>query len=172
MNKQELIEKVNKIAIDTPFPNAKIVDHSEVIKLIEQLDKPQKVTVPQIVADYIKYAKEVGWDLLEAMKNVPYEDNAEFRKWFYKGSNVEVFAAAWVNGFHIIEKEKRYLVKMKNIHNYSSILKRDDITKKYFFGNEVQMCASSSTHTRKELEEAGFGEVFNSQLFEVDEVYE
>ena len=27
-------------------------------------------------------------------------------------------------------------------------------------------------HTRKELEEAGFGEVFNSPLFEVEEVEE
>lgn len=54
----------------------------------------EKVTVPQFVADYIEYAKEVGWDLLQAMKNVPYEDNAEFRKWFYKGGNVEVFTRA------------------------------------------------------------------------------
>ena len=57
MNKQELIdfiEKVNKIAIDTPFPNAKIVDHSEVIKLIEQLDeRKEKVTLPRTVANWI-----------------------------------------------------------------------------------------------------------------------
>lgn len=39
MTTQELIEKINKIAIETPFPNSKIVDHLEVIKLIEQLEE-------------------------------------------------------------------------------------------------------------------------------------
>ena len=31
---------------------------------------------------------------------------------------------------------------------------------------------TKAKHTRKELEEAGFGEVFNSPLFEVEEVEE
>lgn len=52
------------------------------------------------------------------------------------------------------------------------MLKRDDITGERFFGSEAQMFASSMIHTRKELEEAGFGEVFNSPLFEVEEVEE
>ena len=52
MKKQKLIEKINKIAIETPFPKSKIVDHLEVIKLIEQLDEPEKVKVPQFVADW------------------------------------------------------------------------------------------------------------------------
>lgn len=59
---------------------------------------------------------------------------------------------------------------MKNIHSYSSTLKHDDITGEYFFGNEVQMCASSSTHTRKELEEADFGWVFDCEGIEIEEV--
>lgn len=126
--------------------------------------------IPQIVADYIKYAKEVGWDLLEAMKNVPYEDNAEFRKWFYKGSNVEVFAAAWVNGFHIIEKEKRYIVKIKGLISNYSVLKYQSLDNSWFMGGEQEYDFFKFKHTRKELEEAGFGEVFNSPLFEVEEV--
>ena len=73
---------------------------------------------------------------------------------------------------YTVKKEPRYIVKMKNIHSYSSTLKRDDITKEYFFGNEVQMCASSSTHTRKELEQAGFGWIFDCKGIEVKEVKE
>ena len=42
MNKQELIEKINEIATETPFPDSKIVDLSEAIELIEQLDEPIK----------------------------------------------------------------------------------------------------------------------------------
>ena len=50
MNKQELIEKINGIATDTPFANAKIVDHSEVIELIKQLDEPQPIKLKNVTA--------------------------------------------------------------------------------------------------------------------------
>ena len=116
--------------------------------------------------------KKVSWNLLEAMKNVPYEDNAEFRKWFYKGSNVDVFARAWLDGYEV-EKWKRYLVKMKGIEGHNSYLKYNKNLKHWYFGslfiynNDVD---TRTYHTSKELEEAGFGEAFNSPLFEVEEV--
>lgn len=37
-------------------------------------------------------------------------------------------------------------------------------------GNDSEIQHARLYHTRKELEEAGFGEVFDSQLFEVEEV--
>lgn len=132
---------------------------------LEGLIEREKVEVPQIVADYIKYAKENGWDLLEAMKNVPYEDNAEFRKWFYKGSNVEVFARAWLDGYEV-KKEKRYLVSLKN---GQPLVKSQAGTALYFSQNII---AGNYKFTRKELEEAGFGDVFNNPLFEIEEVEE
>lgn len=138
---------------------------------LEGLIEREKVEVPQIVADYIKYAKENGWDLLEAMKNVPYEDNAEFRKWFYKGSNVEVFARAWLDGY-TVEKEKRYLVKIIGIKDYDSYLNYREEEKVWTIESKMEVDAIRTGHTRKELEEAGFGEVFNSPLFEVEEVEE
>lgn len=36
--------------------------------------------------------------------------------------------------------------------------------------NKIEYDMQTKTNTRKELEEAGFGEVFNSPLFEVEEV--
>lgn len=127
----------------------------------------EKVTIPQFVADWINKAKGLGKSLYYALDHSPEEVNL----WFCEdeANYQNIFARAWLDGY-TVKKEPRYIVKMKNIHSYSSTLKRDDITKEYFFGNEVQMCASSSTHTRKELEQAGFGEVFNSPLFEVEEV--
>jgi hypothetical protein len=130
----------------------------------------EKVTVPQFVADYIKDAKYYEWDLDDVFDHIAEEsEESEIYKWFYTLGNVDVFARAWLDGYEV-KKEKRYRVKMKNIHSYSSILKLDDIAGEYFFGSELKMCASSSAHTRKELEDAGFGEVFNSPLFEVEEV--
>ena len=163
MNKQELIVRIKRL--DEPYLKSGLI-----LELIEQLDEPQKPVVPQFVADWIEYAKFEDYHLLGAMDSIAISGRKNLDEWFRSDDdNMEIFARAWLDGYEV-EKEKRYLVKMKNIHSYSSILKRDDITKEYFFGSEVQMCASSSTHTRKELEEAGFSEVFNSPLFEVEEV--
>ena len=156
-----LNEILNGLGSD--FGSKKYRDGYEQGKL-EGLIEREEVEVPQIVADYIKYAKTTEWDLKEAMKNVPYEDNAEFRKWFYKGSNVEVFARAWLDGY-TVEKEKRYTVKMR-------------ATKQPLFYNSMEnrlffsLGKLATQFTFKQLEEAGFGEVFNSPLFEVEEVEE
>ena len=178
MNKQELIESINHLPSDCSRPRP-MIDKLTTLELIKLLDEPQKVTVPQFVADWIEYCKEHNFTLFgcldpangfESLAGETFEgDVRKCIRWCRKESNN--FARAWLDGY-TVEKEKRYRVKMKNIHSYSSILKLDDITEEYFFGSEVQMCASSSAHTRKELEEAGFGEVFNSPLFEVEEVTE
>ena len=129
----------------------------------------EKVTVPQFVADYIKYAKESDWDLIDAMKGINYEDYDDLMKWFYKDTNQETFALAWINGYEV-EKEKRYLVKMKGIPENDRYLRLGKNTKLWWFGMKYN--DGSAEHTRKELEQAGFGEVFNSPLVEVEEVAE
>lgn len=133
-------------------------------------DKPQKVTVPLFVADYIESEKDSECGLLGSMKDVPYEDNAELRKWFYKGGNVEVFARAWLDGYEV-EKEKRYLVKAKGVC-FNSCLIFEKVNKKWLFSSIYEVDHQRGCHTRKELEEAGFSKVFNSPLFEVEEVEE
>ena len=173
MNKQELIERIENLpCFEGPIACTVTVNREWILNSIEQLDQPQKVQVPQFVADYIKDAKYYEWDLDDVFDHITEESGgSEISEWFYTLGNVDVFARAWLDGY-TVEEEKRYRVKMKNMHSYSSILKLDDITGEYFFGSEVQMCASSSDHTRQELEDAGFGEVFDSQLFEVEEVTE
>ena len=126
----------------------------------------EKVTVPQFVANYIKYAKESDWDLIDAMKGVSYEDYDDLMKWFYKDNNQEIFALAWINGY-TVEKEKRYFVRLKHAGISNSLLKRTP-KGEWWFG--INFDDESQAHTRKELEEAGFGEVFDSPLFEVEEV--
>ena len=132
-------------------------------------EEPKKVKVPQIVADYIKYTKDADWDLQEAMDDVAYEDNKDLRKWF--NNNIETFVRAWLDGYEI-EQEKRYLVKMKGVKDIMGFLNFGWITKLWFMGDEKNLYGCRTHHTRRELEEAGFGEVFNSPLFEVEEVEE
>lgn len=170
MKKKELVktlmERMQKFGYFPSFTNVKVF-----IREYEKMTKPepQKPVVPQFVADWIEYVR--GWNkgLLYALANA----SDEVLAWLCvdKLKRQELFARAWLDGYEV-EKEKRYIVKMKNIHSYSSTLKCDDITREYFFGSEVQMCASSSAHTRKELEEAGFGWVFDCEGVEVQEVEE
>lgn len=56
MNKKELIDYCESLKGDlNKFING--IDVNKIIKKIEQLDEPQKVTIPQFVADYIDFKK-------------------------------------------------------------------------------------------------------------------
>ena len=170
MNKQELIEKyksslnkVHKVYGDYYKTEA----YEEVLKDLKQLDEPQKPVVPQIVADYIEYTKATDWDLQEAMDDVAYEDNKDLRKWF--NDNIETFARAWLDGYKV-EKEKRYLVKIIGITNYNSYLNYHKRENKWTIESCMETDAISTKHTRKELESAGFGWVFDCPGIEIEEV--
>lgn len=181
MNKQELIKKINEIATETPFPDAKIVDHSEIIKLIEQLDEPQKPVVPQFVADWYEENKDdFETNLFNTIGLVirDFEDGdlSAFEEWILDKHKAPFQTLVNMHQFgYEVEKEKRYLVKMKGIEGHNSYLKYNKNLTHWYFGslfiynNDVD---TRTYHTRKELEEAGFGEVFTSPLFEVEEVEE
>ena len=173
MNNQELIKKYEKLEGVCTDPGAEIA-RLIFLEDLRELDEPQKVTVPQIVADYIEYAKDCDWDLIDAMKGIGYEDCDDLLKWFYKDKNQETFARAWLDGYEV-EKEKRYLVKMKGIEGHNSYLKYNKNLTHWYFGslfiynNDVD---TRTYHTRKELEEAGFGWVFDCEGIEIEEVEE
>lgn len=169
MNKQELIERIK--GLKNLFGNkAEYIEIDAAIKLIEQLNEPQKTVVPQFVADYIKYAIENDWDFQDLFKCIEDEEDEELLRWVYHERNQETLAAAWINGY-TVEKEKRYLVKMKNLRALFCYLAYIPDEGYWTFmasgGKSIVI-----KHTRKELEKAGFGEVFNSPLFEIEEVEE
>lgn len=159
-----LDEFLNKLGSD--YGTLKYKDGYEQGKL-EGLIEREKVTIPQFVADFITEQKKLGHTLSYTIDACMSDRVAE---WYW--DNSELFALAWINGYEV-EKEKRYLVKMKGIEGHNSYLKYNKNLKHWFFGslfiynNDVD---TRTYHTRKELEEAGFSEVFNSPLFEVEEV--
>lgn len=123
-----------------------------------------KVKVPQFVADWIEVCKEhLTSSLYLAMTPSFLKSNnqgIELTLWIKK--NEETFARAWLDGYEV-EKEKRYTVVTKAT---KQPLYYNAMDKKIFFS----MGGLATKFTRKQLEEAGFGEVFNSPLFEVEEV--
>lgn len=80
-------------------------------ELANQLDEPEKVKVPQCVADWIEYFKKTGdWDLFQAMDYL--FGTKEIREWLEDKNNQETFARAWLDGYEV-EEEKRYYVRFK-----------------------------------------------------------
>ena len=132
--------------------------------LIEQLDEPQKVTIPQYIADNIEYFKESGdWDLFQAMD---YCFNfRECSLWLENSDNQELFAQAWIFGYEI-EKEPKYIVNLKN----GQPLVKAPLGGKFYFNQNIT--AGNYKATRKELEDAGFGWVFDCEGIEIEEVTE
>ena len=171
MNKQELIKRIVKLPyIEGPIANTVTVNREWILKSIEQLDEPQKVKVPQFVADYIKYAIENDWDFQDLFKCIEDEEDEELTRWVYHERNQETLAAAWINGYEV-EKEKRYLVKMKNLRAlfcYLAYILDEGYWALMASGGESIVIK----HTRKQLEEAGFGWVFDCPGIEIEEVEE
>ena len=149
------------------FSNAKWREGYEQGKF-EGMVKREKVIVPQYIAEKIEHFKKTGdWDLFQAMD---YCFNfRECSSWLENKNNQEIFAQAWIFGSEV-EKEKRYLVKMKGVCGNHETLNREKHSKKWLFSDREENSLYKTKHTRKELEDAGFSEVFNSPLFEVEEV--
>lgn len=161
MNKKELIEKYKAQLKDcTPF--GKLVSHDLIVSHflddLKQLDEPQKPVVPQFVADWIEKCKSEKRRLHESLTYTPFGVNG----WISNPKNQEIFAQAWINGYEV-EKEPKYTVKIKSVNQY--LVRNTDEDFLGFLQSRLK-----SKFTRKELEEAGLSDVFNSPLFEVEEV--
>ena len=157
MNKQEFIERMK--SLKNIFGNkCEYVKIDAVIELASELDEPQKVQVPQFVADYIEFKKEYDFHVYGAMRVI--EDHCDKRvsEWFYE-KNVETFARAWLDGYEV-EKEPKYTVKVK-------------ATKQYLSNDEIGIHfdpSFRSNFTKSDLEKLGLDWVFDCEGIEVEEV--
>ena len=157
MNKQEFIERTK--SLKNIFGNkCEYVKIDAVIELASELDEPQKVQVPQFVADYIEFKKEYDFHVYGAMRVI--EDHCDKRvsEWFYE-KNVETFARAWLDGYEV-EKEPKYTVKVK-------------ATKQYLSNDEIGIHfdpSFRSNFTKSDLEKLGLDWVFDCEGMEVEKV--
>ena len=144
------------------------------IKLIEASeDEPQKPVVPQFAAEWIDVCKENSAIGLYTAINLDflkqYNKSNELITWLRKHKNQDIFARAWLDGYEI-EREKRYLVKMKGVVPGSMYLKHQIDANYWYFGADSEKECIAIKHTRKELKEAGFNWVFDYSGVEVEEV--
>lgn len=162
MNKQKLIEKINAIPWDEGLAVDTLkINRAGLIRLIEQFDEPkEKVVLPRPVANWISCVRGRNKTLHFALENAP----EEVKLWFCEDekNRQNIFADAWVNGYHI-EKEKRYYVKLKAVDQY--LVRNEDENFLGFLQSRLK-----SKFTRKQLEQAELGWVFDCPGIEIEEV--
>ena len=162
MKIEELIEKYS--FMDNNFTDK--VYLSNLVNDLKKIREQQEVEIPQFIADFITKQKKLGHTLSYSIDACMSDGVAE---WYW--DNSEIFVRAWLDGFEV-EKEKKYKVKFKNIQSGTRYLKYDGVIEKWYFGINQDSSAARLCHTKEELKKAGFQEVFNSPLFEVEEVEE
>lgn len=131
-------------------------------KIRQELNKP---VIPQFVADWLEKCKNEEKSLLKSLLYTP----AGVNSWVDNSENQETFARAWILGY-TVEKEKLYQVRLKKIAERMGYLNRLKGTSEFMISYPEENNLYATKFTRKELEDAGFSEVFNSPLFEVVEV--
>lgn len=175
MNKQELIKKYEKeCEMIYGFP---VIRLNLILEDLKQLDEPERVKIPKFIADWIEYCKNTFLSLARALmvseddfyNYANQKDRLELLYFLGSMINQEKFAKAWLYGYEV-EQEKRYLVEMKGIAGYGRYLNKTLSSGEYFFASENEVDGYKTKHTKKELENSGFGWVFNCPGVEVKEV--
>lgn len=179
MNKQELIEYCESLKGDlNKFING--IDVDGIIAKIEQLDEPQKVKVSEEEAKFLEtfdfncesdvttalyHVSRTGWGYyLRDNNGIELKDLSEG---FMELENRKRLIKAILDGY-TVEKERRYLVKIKGVA--CPYLNHDTINELWFYNQKIEGAYTKTQHTRKELEEAGFGWVFDCLGIEIEEV--
>ena len=175
MNKQELIEKYEKLEGVCKDPGAEIA-RLIFLEDLRELDEPQKVQVPQFVADWYKEHKDdFETKLFRAVDLIPsdYEegDLSEFEEWLVDEHTKPFQTLVNMHQFgYKVKTEKRYSVKIKGVVTNSKSLKHNTNLDKWYMGRLDEFEDVKTYHTKEELISGGFSGVFNNPMFEVKEV--
>lgn len=149
----------------------------KIILKLKRIENGKKVKIPKFVADWIEYCKKHNFTLFgcldpengfESLVNEFFEgDIRKCIRWCRKESNI--LARAWLDGYEV-EREKRYSVEVKGVSGYGRYLNKVLSSGEYFFASDTELGLYKTKHTKEELENSGFGWVFDCPGIEVKEV--
>ena len=180
MNVKELIKKYEYLNHNY----FRRVDTSEVLRDLKQLDEPEKVKVSEEEAKFLEtFDFNCKSDVTKALYHVSrtgwgyhlIDNNGielkDLNEGFRDIENRKRLIKAILDGYEV-EKEKQYIIKLKGVPDGAKFLKYAKVTQEWYFGMKGFYSDREIIHTRKELEEANFGWVFNCEGIEVEEVKE
>lgn len=177
MNKQELI----KYFEDLPYVSVSQMGKKAFIDMIEQLDEPQKVKVSEEEAKFLEtfdfncesdvttalyHVSRTGWGYyLRDNNGIDLKDLSEG---FMELENRKRLIKAILDGYEV-EQEKRYYVRFKGMEsgdfNYLNFIKFQHA----WVLSSIKLDKKFRTeHTRKQLEDANFGWVFDCPGIEIE----
>lgn len=138
---------------------------------VEGLIEREKVTVPRVVADwYEEHKDDFEIALFRCIDHIPsvYDegDLNEFEEWIIDGETKPFQTLVNMHQFgYTVEKEKQYEVILCNGQSLKTVYRQgeDRLDFEKVYGDLERF-------TRKQLEEAGFGWVFDCEGIEIEEV--
>ena len=142
-------------------------------KIRRELNRP---IVPQFVAEWYEKNKD---DFETNLFTLVYEifkkrnDNelTEMENWLIDEHTKPFSTLVKMQKFgYKVEEEKRYKVVMPNVSSSGGVLTRIKHDDSWIWIDTLGTIVEGRTHTRKELEEADFGWVFDCEGIEVEEV--
>lgn len=134
-----------------------------------------KPVVPQCVADWYEGHKDefeinLYREVCRSEENYNCGGLTDFQEWLISGKTSPFSVLVNMHQFgYEVEKEARYTVRIKGLSEINRYLNKG-CDKKFLFADSGELEDYQTKFTRKELEEAGFGEVFDNPMFEVTEV--
>ena len=157
------------------------VDTSEVLRDLKQLDEPPKVKVSEEEAKFLEtfdfncesdvttalyHVSRVGYGYyLKDNNDIELKDLSEG---FRELENRKRLIKAILDGYEV-EKEPKYIVKLKGVY-HGDLGYAENFNGYSFYNKDRNPSGIKYEHTRKELEDAGFGWVFSCEGVEIEEV--
>lgn len=155
MDRNEAVQKLSKVA-SIPVAYAEDLYDSFFPKPV----------IPYYIADYLEKVKSEGdLTVVGAVNEAP---EGRVSDWLFL-ERVNTFAQAWVSGY-TVEREPRYMVRIKGIDDDYDVLNYGAHLDEWTFNDAEGTKGVIVAHTRKELEDADFGWVFDCPGVEVKEV--
>lgn len=131
-----------------------------------------KPVVPQCVADwYEEHKDDYDYNLWDYFSSFDYQKDDDFKEWTREEKHQPIITLVRMHQFgYEVEKEPRYTARIKGLKASQSYLNCNVSRSNWFLSDDEEFEAIRTHHTRKELEEAGFGWVFDCEGVETKEV--
>lgn len=107
------------------------------------------------------------WEYLTDWKE---QEPSDFKNWINDKNNAFQILVNMHQFGYTVKRKKRYLVKVIGMGKFYECLNFDTTERKWKFFDCDNTNTYRTHHTRKELEEAGFGWVFDCPGIEIEEV--
>jgi len=165
----ELIKEYKEMCLE----DVPVEEVLEDLQKLEGIYKPKDI--PQFVVDWYEEHKDDLefniWDWIAFRDEPKKVRNKKFNDWLNEGLNTPIQTLVKMHLFgYKVKKEKKYIIKLKNVQKGSESFKFDMVIGKWYFGFNQESSTVRLYHTKEDLVNAGFEWMFSCPGLEIEEV--